>query len=354
MAGAGDRQELGEALDDAEDERLQDGHLRPPSRRLSAADRATPGWNGHRHLAFNGRLGRPRRSLSLSPAAGPACSGPRQSTTAREPVARPLAARTRLLVFSHYENNVYTAPAPVLSSGGEVSWSASTTVGRSRRRHPLSDISLDRRAARHAVVTVAEVAERFGLHPNVARMHLTKLEQAGLLLDRDCARAKGGGRPARLYSLSDQVSSFDMPPRRYDLLSSLALKALWRRHGSDTDLSAHLPRGRARRRSSLHRRAARAQRAEQEGLRRARAATWASRRACCPRWRWEGDELDVRGAQLRLQGDRRHAARSRLPHASRLLRGARRAVVGEVSDGASSTTPRSAGRHGCRLHFAVR
>jgi len=76
-----------------------------------------------------------------------------------------------------------------------------------------------------AQVTVAEVAEEFGLHPNVARMHLTKLEQAGLLVT-SLRKGAAGGRPARLYRLSDKVSSLVMPPRRYDLLSELALKAL--------------------------------------------------------------------------------------------------------------------------------
>ena len=39
-------------------------------------------------------------------------------------------------------------------------------------------------------------------------------------------RSSGGGRPARLYRLSDRVVSFGFPPRRYELLSRLALEAL--------------------------------------------------------------------------------------------------------------------------------
>ena len=74
-------------------------------------------------------------------------------------------------------------------------------------------------------VTVAEVAAEFGLHPNVARMHLAKLEQAGFL-DTGFRRAAGGGRPAKLYRLSDKVVTFGFPPRRYELLSRLALDAL--------------------------------------------------------------------------------------------------------------------------------
>jgi len=74
-------------------------------------------------------------------------------------------------------------------------------------------------------VTVAEVAEEFGLHPNVARMHLAKLEQAGFLATA-FRRVGGGGRPAKLYRLSDLVVSFGFPPRRYELLAGLALSAL--------------------------------------------------------------------------------------------------------------------------------
>jgi predicted ArsR family transcriptional regulator len=74
-------------------------------------------------------------------------------------------------------------------------------------------------------VTVADVAEEFGLHPNVARMHLAKLEQAGFLAT-GFRRAAGGGRPAKLYRLSDMVVTFGFPPRRYELLSRLALEAI--------------------------------------------------------------------------------------------------------------------------------
>jgi predicted ArsR family transcriptional regulator len=81
-----------------------------------------------------------------------------------------------------------------------------------------------RSIAEHAgsEVTVAEIADRFDLHPNVARMHLAKLEQAGFLVT-GLRKASGGGRPAKLYRLSDQVVTFGFPPRRYDLLSRLAL-----------------------------------------------------------------------------------------------------------------------------------
>ena len=102
------------------------------------------------------------------------------------------------------------------------------------RDHELSAVLADhtryriyRAIAEHPLidVTVADIAERFGLHPNVARMHLSKLEQAGFLAT-DFRRTSGGGRPAKLYRLSDLVVTFGFPPRRYELLSQLALSSL--------------------------------------------------------------------------------------------------------------------------------
>ncbi len=88
-------------------------------------------------------------------------------------------------------------------------------------------------------VTVADVAGRFNLHPNVARMHLSKLEQAGFLVT-DLRKAPGGGRPARLYRLSDEVVTFGFPPRRYELLARLALAALAADAATDkSDRAAH-------------------------------------------------------------------------------------------------------------------
>jgi predicted ArsR family transcriptional regulator len=83
-----------------------------------------------------------------------------------------------------------------------------------------------------AHVTVVDVAEQFGLHPNVARMHLGKLEQAGFLAASQ-RRSPGGGRPAKLYSLADGVHVFAIPPRRYELLAELALDVIAATAGHD-------------------------------------------------------------------------------------------------------------------------
>jgi predicted ArsR family transcriptional regulator len=74
-------------------------------------------------------------------------------------------------------------------------------------------------------VTVQDVAEHFSIHPNVARLHLTKLEDVNLLSSASDKSGKGG-RPSRLYSLSDQVVSLQFPPRDYRLLADIAIESI--------------------------------------------------------------------------------------------------------------------------------
>jgi predicted ArsR family transcriptional regulator len=74
-------------------------------------------------------------------------------------------------------------------------------------------------------VTVQAVAEQFSIHPNVARLHLTKLEDVHLLTSYSDKSGKGG-RPSRLYTLSDQVVSLQFPPRDYRLLADIAIESL--------------------------------------------------------------------------------------------------------------------------------
>jgi len=74
-------------------------------------------------------------------------------------------------------------------------------------------------------VTAAEVAERFALHPNVARHHLEKLT-AGGYLDVELARVESAGRPSKQYRSSGIDASLALGPRRDDLLSGLLARAL--------------------------------------------------------------------------------------------------------------------------------
>ena len=74
-------------------------------------------------------------------------------------------------------------------------------------------------------LTVIDIARQFSLHPNVARMHLQKLVDVGLV-ESDTRKSPGGGRPARVYRLSDRVANLQFPPRDYQSLAGLALQVI--------------------------------------------------------------------------------------------------------------------------------
>lgn len=80
-------------------------------------------------------------------------------------------------------------------------------------------------AREHDGVTAAEVAERFALHPNVARHHLEKLTGGGYL-DVELARGESAGRPSKRYRASDRDTSLVLGLRRDDLLAVLLARAL--------------------------------------------------------------------------------------------------------------------------------
>ncbi|GAB7387677.1 helix-turn-helix domain-containing protein [Bacillaceae bacterium] len=79
--------------------------------------------------------------------------------------------------------------------------------------------------AKHEAVTVQEIANHFNIHPNVARLHLGKLEDVNLLRSTTEKTGKGG-RPGRLYMLSEEVVSLQFPPRDYKLLAEIAIESL--------------------------------------------------------------------------------------------------------------------------------
>ena len=103
---------------------------------------------------------------------------------------------------------------------------ATSAFGDATRR----DIYLFAHAATDGVTT-AEVAQRFGLHPNVARHHLDKLAAGGYLkvqVGRPAtpgtvtqpAKA-GAGRPSKRYQVTDKALALEFPVRRDDLLIAL-------------------------------------------------------------------------------------------------------------------------------------
>ncbi|MDE5412281.1 helix-turn-helix transcriptional regulator [Alkalihalobacterium chitinilyticum] len=78
---------------------------------------------------------------------------------------------------------------------------------------------------RHGDVTVQEIADQFNIHANVARLHLTKLEDVNMVVSETKKTGKGG-RPSRFYRLSDEVVSLQFPYRDYQRLAELCLETL--------------------------------------------------------------------------------------------------------------------------------
>jgi predicted ArsR family transcriptional regulator len=75
-------------------------------------------------------------------------------------------------------------------------------------------------------VTASHVAEKFGLHPNVARHHLDRLAAGGYLeVAVERAEGAGAGRPSKHYRCVANVS-IEVPVRADDLVLSLLGKAL--------------------------------------------------------------------------------------------------------------------------------
>lgn len=78
--------------------------------------------------------------------------------------------------------------------------------------------------------TASELADAFGIHPNVARHHLDRLVGEGYLevTGPPPDRESGAGRPPRHYRATGKEVSIAYPPRRYDLLADLLVKVVER------------------------------------------------------------------------------------------------------------------------------
>ncbi|HWL13411.1 MAG TPA: helix-turn-helix domain-containing protein [Ureibacillus sp.] len=60
--------------------------------------------------------------------------------------------------------------------------------------------------------TVQAIAERFSIHPNVARLHLTKLSEIELI-SADFVKSGKGGRPGREYKANEQGIELSFPKK---------------------------------------------------------------------------------------------------------------------------------------------
>lgn len=77
-----------------------------------------------------------------------------------------------------------------------------------------------------AGVTAGAVAERFALHPNVARHHLDKLAGGGYVEVATGRTGSGAGRPSKRYRVTSPEMTLEVNVRHDDLLVTLLGKAL--------------------------------------------------------------------------------------------------------------------------------
>ena len=88
-------------------------------------------------------------------------------------------------------------------------------------------------------VSASETAAVFGLHRTVARSHLEKLAQAGLLVI-GTRRNPRGGRPAKVYAPSSARLDIQLPPRRYQALSTMLARLAVRLDGGSEEVAAQV------------------------------------------------------------------------------------------------------------------
>lgn len=70
---------------------------------------------------------------------------------------------------------------------------------------------------KHKAFNVQEIADQFQIHPNVARLHLTKLAEIHLITAEFLKTGKGG-RPGRVYRVNEDGVQLSFPRRDHQLL----------------------------------------------------------------------------------------------------------------------------------------
>jgi predicted ArsR family transcriptional regulator len=79
-------------------------------------------------------------------------------------------------------------------------------------------------AAAESPLTVRDLVEKFGMHHSAIRIHLTRLEEADLIVSRTLRHPGVVGRPRLVYLPNPTVTTFTLPPRNYELLARVAIE----------------------------------------------------------------------------------------------------------------------------------
>lgn len=81
-------------------------------------------------------------------------------------------------------------------------------------------------AASDGPLTVKDLVARFDMHHSAIRIHLNKLEEAGLIVSRKRHTPGAVGRPQLAFMPSRNPVCISLPTRNYELLSDLAIQLL--------------------------------------------------------------------------------------------------------------------------------
>ncbi|WP_146551334.1 metalloregulator ArsR/SmtB family transcription factor [Rummeliibacillus sp. SL167] len=73
--------------------------------------------------------------------------------------------------------------------------------------------------------SVQEIAEKFQIHPNVARLHLTKLTEIEVV-NSEYEKTGKGGRPGRRYKANENGITISFPKRNYEELLEWTLEII--------------------------------------------------------------------------------------------------------------------------------
>jgi predicted ArsR family transcriptional regulator len=131
-----------------------------------------------------------------------------------------------------------TAPTPTLTPGAfTAAVSAITNAFGDPTRRAIYLFAHEHERDRG--VTAAQVAERFGLHPNVARHHLDKLAAGGYLdVNVERSESGGAGRPSKRYRAHDEQVTLSVPVKTDDLVLTMLGRALARLSPSEAEAMA--------------------------------------------------------------------------------------------------------------------
>lgn len=94
-------------------------------------------------------------------------------------------------------------------------------------------------------LSVKELVSQLGMHHSAIRIHLNKLQEAGLIHAKKRHMPGVVGRPQLAFLPSAQALSITLPPRNYELLARLAMDLALAREDAESpeDFGVHWGRG---------------------------------------------------------------------------------------------------------------